>query len=51
VRLAPRQPAAARGPVVSRDRIDETIGSSDPSDEGCTDDCVECVEDALLHEV
>ncbi|KAH8053766.1 LSM domain-containing protein [Aureococcus anophagefferens] len=46
----PRQPAAARGPVVSSDRIDEGVGSSDSSDEGCAG-CAKCVtKDALLRE-
>ncbi|KAH8075007.1 LSM domain-containing protein [Aureococcus anophagefferens] len=35
-------PAAARGPVVSSDRIDEGVGSSDSSDEGCAG-CAKCV--------
>ncbi|KAH8067520.1 LSM domain-containing protein [Aureococcus anophagefferens] len=40
--------AAARGPVVSSDRIDEGVGSSDSSDEGCAG-CAKCVtKDALL---
>ncbi|KAK7254752.1 hypothetical protein SO694_00130032 [Aureococcus anophagefferens] len=43
-------PAAARGPVVSSDRIDEGVGSSDSSDEGCAG-CAKCVtKDALLSE-
>ncbi|EGB08082.1 hypothetical protein AURANDRAFT_64401 [Aureococcus anophagefferens] len=45
-----KTPAAARGPVVSSDRIDEGVGSSDSSDEGCAG-CAKCVtKDALLRE-